>query len=243
MAEEFARIKRNTLARIAVIGMVILAAGGLGYKRIADPRIASEAFDAGVRLMAAANYDQAALDFSRVIAIRPDFADAYRMRGRLSMAKYSPAAAIRDFTKAIQLDPRDASALVDRGLAYLDEDKPDYSAAITDADRAVDLDPKLARAYNLRGTAKRAAGKPDEAIEDFTRAIRLHPSLESLVQRATTYQLVDQHELAIEDFTNALIIDPQSSPVYFARALSEAAIGDSAAAKLDADTGLKIEGE
>jgi len=128
---------------------------------------------------------------------------------------------------------------VERGFARLD--KKDYANAIADADHAIALDPKLARAYNLRGTALRAAGDPRKAIEDFSKAVELEPNLDNYFQRASTYQRIGDHAKAIADFGKALEEDPQQPHIYYARAASEAAIGDTAGAKADIAIGQKID--
>ncbi len=240
MAEDVARARRRKALIGAAAGLALLAASGVVYKRMTDPRNAREAFDAGMRLFAATRYEQAGLNFSRVIDLRPDFADAYRMRGRVYMAEYSPDPAIQDFTKVIELEPTDAAAWVERGSARLD--KKDYANAIADADRAIALDPNLAAAHNLRGSAQRSAGKPDLALGDFARAVQLQPTLNNYFQRGSTYQQLSQHRLAVADFTSAIAADPQEPHIYFARALSEAALGDSDAAKRDIEAGRKIDG-
>ena len=240
MAEDVAREQRRKMLKRVGIALVVVLIGAVVYKRTADPRNAREAFDAGLRLTQATRYEQAALNFSRAIDLKPDFAEAYRMRGRVYVAEYSPDPAIKDFSKLIELKPNDAGALVERGLARLD--KKDYQNAIADADRAIALDPKLGRAYNLRATARRAAGDPARALADFTRAVELEPGLENYFQRATTYQQMNQHKLAVADFDNAVAIDPQQPHIYFARALSRAALGDSAGAKQDIEAGRRIDG-
>ena len=237
-----ARIRWGRRLRIAAVAVVIAVAAGLIYKRVVDPRSAREAYAAGQSLMAATRYDQAALNFTRAIELMPNFADAYRMRGRIYAAQYRPEPAIQDFTRVIQLDPRDPTALVERGIVYLQKDKPEYVAAIADAAHAVALNPKLPRAYSLRGVAEREAGRPLEALEDFTRAVKLEPNLENLFQRASTYQLLGRHALAIADLTAAIQISPQEPHFYYARALSEAALGNAAAARSDAETGRKLQG-
>ena len=121
-------------------------------------------------------------------------------------------------------------------------DKKDYANAIADADRAIALDPKLARAYNLRGSALRAAGDPRKAVDAFTRAIEIEPSLDNYFQRAATYQVIGEHQLAIADFSKALEEDPQEPHTYYARAESRSAVGDSAGARADIAAGRKIDG-
>ena len=47
----------------------------------------------------------------------PKFASAHRRRGELLVAKLDDKAAVREFTKAIRLNLRDAYAYSERGLA------------------------------------------------------------------------------------------------------------------------------
>ena len=138
-----------------------------------------------------------------------------------------------------ELQPRDAAILAERGFVHLDQ--KDYPAAIADADRALALDPKLARAYNLRASARRATGDLRRAIEDFTQAIALEPNLDNYFQRASTYQKLGEHKLAVADFDQALAEDPQEPHIYYARAQSRAALGDSAGAQADTAQGQKID--
>lgn len=239
-ADDAAREKRRKVLIWLGTGLVIVAAGAFGYKRFADPRDAQEAYDAGLRLMRATRYEQAALNFTRAIDLKPDFAEAYHMRARVFVAEYNPDPAIRDFSKVLTLHPDDPSALEERGFAWLE--KKDYAKAIADADRAISLQPKSGRAYTLRATVRRAVGDSAKAIQDFTMALQLDPNLENYFQRAATYQAMGENKLAIADFDNAISYDPTQPHIYFARAQAKAAIGDSGGARDDIAAGRKIDG-
>jgi len=239
-AEDFERQRRRRLMKWLAVALVALLVAAIIYKRVTDPRNAREAFDVGVRLIKTTHYDQAILNFNRAVDLQPDFAEAYRMRGRAYVAQTNPAMALRDFSRVAALQPGDASILVERGFVHLDQ--RDYPAAIADADRAVTLDPKLARAYNLRASACRAAGDARRALEDFTKALKLEPNLDNYFQRAATYQLLGEHKLALADFNEAVAEDPQEAHIYYARAQSRAALGDSAGAQADILAGRKIDG-
>jgi len=238
-AEDVARERRGKLVRWLAAALLVMLAGWIVYKRINTPRDAREAYDTGMRLVKASRYDQAILNFNRTVDLQPDFAEAYRMRGRAYVAQSNPEQAIRDFTRLAELVPGDTLALVERGFARLDT--KDYANAISDASRAIALDPRLARAYNLRGTARRAAGDSRKAIEDFSQAVKLEPNLDNYFQRASTYQRLGEHARAIADFNKALEEDPNQPHIYYARAASRAAVGDTAGAKADIATGQKID--
>ena len=82
-AEDVERERRRRNLKWLAVALVVLAVGGIVYKRINDPRNAREAFDAGMRLVQATRYDQAILNFNRAVDLQPDFAEAYRQfRGR-----------------------------------------------------------------------------------------------------------------------------------------------------------------
>jgi tetratricopeptide (TPR) repeat protein len=222
------------------VALLAILAGGMAYHAMTGPHNARDAFDSGMRLLKSTRYDQAILNFNRAVDLRPNFAEAYRMRGRAYVAQSHPDLAIRDFSRVVQLEPQDALALAERGFAHLD--KKEYAAASADADRAIAQNPDLGRAYNLRATARRAQGDLGPALDDFTRAVQLEPNLDNYFQRAATYQQLGEHQLAIADFGRALDEDPQRPHTYFARAESRAAMGDSAGARADISAGRKIDG-
>jgi tetratricopeptide (TPR) repeat protein len=240
MAEDVERRKRKVVLSWIAAALALALVIWFIYRRSIDPLHAQESYDAGVRLIQATRYEEAILNFDRTIELKPDFADAYRLRGKAYMAETKPDAAIPDFTKVAQMRPADPDPVVERGFAYLD--KKDYANAIADANRALALNPRVGRAYNLRGTAMRATGDLQKALADFTRAVELEPNLDNYFQRASTYQMLNQHKLAVADFDQAVGFVPDQAHTYFARAQSRAAMGDTTGAKEDIQTGRKIEG-
>jgi tetratricopeptide (TPR) repeat protein len=72
--------------------------------------------------------------------IKQTLAIAYYRRGLAYASKKEYDRAIADYTRAIELDPKNLSAYNDRGVAYTS--KGDYERAIADVTRAVELAPK-----------------------------------------------------------------------------------------------------
>jgi tetratricopeptide (TPR) repeat protein len=240
MAEDVERRQRKVVLSWIAAALALALVTWFVYQRSMNPLHAQESYDAGVRLIRDTHYEQAILNFDRTIELQPEFADAYRMRGKAYLAETKPDAAIQDFTKLAQMRPSDPEPLVERGFAYLD--KKDYASAIADAVRALALNPRMGRAYNLRATALRATGDREKALADFTRAVELEPNLDNYFQRASTYQMLGRHKLAVADFDEAVGFAPDQSHCYFARAQSRAATGDLAGAKQDIEVGRKMEG-
>jgi tetratricopeptide (TPR) repeat protein len=94
--------------------------------------------------------------------------------------------AIPYFDRAIRLNPRDAEAYTNRGIAW--REKGDLSRAIADLDNAIKLNPKYARTYGDRGITRLVQGKDAEARQDFARCFDLDPGMrtvfESLIEKA-----------------------------------------------------------
>ena len=75
--------------------------------------------------------------------------------------------AIAEFNEAIRINPNDASAYCNRGMAYVYAEKPDLDQAISDCKKAIELKPGYGRAYNNLAVAyysKREYGKSWESI-------------------------------------------------------------------------------
>src|SRR5437879_7302242 len=119
-AEDVARRKRRLWGAIGAAAAVVILVVALIYKRSVDPIQAQESYDAGVRLLKIARYNQAILSFDRTIALQANFADAYMLRGKAYVGEAKTDRAIRDFTKVIELRPADPKAMLERGAAYLE---------------------------------------------------------------------------------------------------------------------------
>ena len=83
--------------------------------------------------------------------------------------------AIEAYYHAIQLNPGDAIAYNNRGVAY--QIKGDDEFAIEDLSRAIRLKSNYAGAYSNRGIAYKSKGEINRAIEDYNEAIDLSPTM------------------------------------------------------------------
>ena len=81
--------------------------------------------------------------------------------------------AIEELNKAIELNPKLATAYLNRGAAY--NSLGQYERAIKDLDKALELDPKNAPAHTNIGLAYYMVGQYDRAVEDLSEAVRLAP--------------------------------------------------------------------
>ena len=78
-------------------------------------------------------------------------AGAFNNRGLTYYYKGEYDKAIKEYNKAIELNPKYAEAFNNRGLAY--RHKGELDRAIKDYNKAIELNPKYAKAFNNRGVA------------------------------------------------------------------------------------------
>jgi curved DNA-binding protein CbpA len=90
--------------------------------------------------------------------------------GHFNLKNYTQA--VKDYDKAIELNPRMESAYFYRGTAhhYLEN----YTQAIKDQDKFIELNPKMERAYFERGATHFILKNYTEAIKDYDKLIELN---------------------------------------------------------------------
>jgi len=113
------------------------------------------------------------------------------------------------FRRAIGIDPKNAQAHVELGIALGKQGKLDE--AIESIRRAIELAPELATAHYDLGVAFENHGKQDEAIESYRRAIKFDPEFREAHENLGI-ALGKQGKLdeAIESFRRAIKLDPES---------------------------------
>jgi spermidine synthase len=110
--------------------------------------------------------------------------------------------AILAYTGVIEINPDNAKAYNDRGLAYIGMGY--FDRAIRDLSKAIDLAPVSARTYINRGIAYTKSGLYENAIEDFSRAIELEPDYEPAYRnRSFVYEKLGRDESAERDLATA----------------------------------------
>ncbi len=124
--------------------------------------------------------------------------------------------AIREFTKALEINPKYAVAYNNRGVVYTK--KRQYGRDIRDFNKALEINPKYAEAYYNRGNHYYNQREYDRAIRDFTKAIEINPKYAvAYNNRGVVYRRKGQVDQAIRDFTKATEINPKYVEAYYNR--------------------------
>jgi lipoprotein NlpI len=122
----------------------------------------------------------------------------------LQMREYERA--IRDFDRALALEPGLVVAWRQRALAY--RSKGDYERALADFEQAILLAPNDARLYSDRGVAYELLGDYPSAIRDFNRAIAFKPNHASAIEgRGRAYFYLGNFAQAAADLQRGLALD------------------------------------
>ena len=140
---------------------------------------------------------------------------------------------------AIRLNPNDAEAYLNRGVAK--GKLGQYFAAIIDYDTAIRLNPDSTEAYFRRGNAKALLGQYFAAIIDYDTAIRLNPNdAKAYIGRGLAKEGLGQHFAAITDFDTAIRLNPDDARTYAGRGNAKALLGQYDAAITDFDTAIRL---
>jgi tetratricopeptide (TPR) repeat protein len=116
-----------------------------------------------------------------VRVLREPVADAYRNRGLARSKVTHPAAALEDYTRALEIAP-DAQTYAARGWVYVVTDAAQL--ALRDFERAARLDPASGDARAGLGFSRVMLGRHREATDDAEAAVKLGPRTSRLLYNA-----------------------------------------------------------
>lgn len=136
-------------------------------------------------------------------------AAGYSRRGSASMARRDFNAAIADFSKAAELEPKEARHLYDRALARLQNRQPVLGMA--DLGEALKLKPDDQDALLLRGELYLSTRDPARARADFEAALRQasgDPALRMRIARA--YVQAGEFQTAVTEYDQAIAALPKT---------------------------------
>lgn len=108
--------------------------------------------------------------------------------------------------RAIRIDPNDADAWNNKGVALKKQAK--YDEAIEAYDEAVRIDPKFAIAWNNKGLVLYYQSKYDEAIKAYDEAIRIDPKLTmAWYNKCVALKQLGKYDEAIRAYDEATRLD------------------------------------
>jgi tetratricopeptide (TPR) repeat protein len=168
------------------------------------------------------DYQGALADYNQAIALKPNYASAYRARGSLRAINLKDTTGgVADLGRAIQLRPQDALAYGLRGYIKYSQLK-DSVGALADFNSSLAIDGQDANVLSLRAGLKFTDLKDYAgALTDLNRAIAIQPkSADSYVLRSIVYyQGFRNARAALADLNRAIELQPNNANAYNVRGL------------------------
>ena len=144
---------------------------------------------------------------------------SFSLRLRYFLRQSLRNTSIKDYTRAIEINPKNAGAYNNRANAYFD--KGLYDEAISDCDKALKIDATFTLAQKNRERAVKAKNQAgevedrksaqanesaDEAIAKFSKAIEVNPrDADAYNRRGIAYDSNGDTDKAIADFSKAYV--------------------------------------
>ena len=165
--------------------------------------------------------------FNEAIARTPRNALCYNNRAvYYGNELHNHEAAVKDFSKAIEINPAYVVAIANRGVTY--ENLGKQKEAIADLEKAVSINPNspnpdfIFKIANLRYLLNDFTG----AVADYNRLLamdKLYPRIYS--KRAGSEAMLGQAQEALRDADQALGVDPKDEEAYNGRGLANRLLG------------------
>lgn len=169
---------------------------------------------AAARHLRAGRLGQAQADARKVLAARPDHAEALHVLAVATARSAGPQAGIPLFERAIAIDKDNPAVHANLGAALQGAGRVREAAAAFR--RAIELQPDFAQAHFNLGAALQALGRPDEAAAAYRAALAVRPGyLHAQVNLGGVLEAQGRLEDAAAAYRAALAIDPNLAGAHY----------------------------
>jgi tetratricopeptide (TPR) repeat protein len=150
----------------------------------------------------------------RVIARAPS-ALAHYQRGLVCCELKRHPEAIADLDRSLELSPRFAAALTERGLAYVHAGDPE--SGLRDYDASIVADPSYWLAYENRANVYLMTARWADVVASLDIGLRLQPRAEMRYSRGVAHEMLGELARARSDYQIAVKAAPNSEAGFHAR--------------------------
>lgn len=162
--------------------------------------------DMGVYLILLGKFDYAINYVTQRINTKGGNVRLYNMRGIAYYSNGDMYAALKDYQKALELDPKCVDAHNNLGTAY--HKIGNYDAALTSYDTAIFLHPPNYNTYTNRSITLFKQQRYEEALDDCNQAIRIMPRYAfPYYLRGNTFFIQGDYPLALKNYQFALSLN------------------------------------
>lgn len=232
MSENQSSSRGNTKKKwilIAVLAAIAIGAYKYWFSSEAYIQKGNELWDQGKKVEAMRNLVKGYDDFEQ-------FETWMRVRSR------NKKELIVDYTKMIELEPKNAKWYCGRADCYREE--KNYDAALADYTKAIELEPKNAKWYRRRAGCFGNEKNYDAELADYTKAIEVAPkNAMGYLARAAFYRNRCNYDAALDDYIKAIEVEPQNAERYCERAVFYRSRGNYDAALADYTKAIEVSGK
>jgi tetratricopeptide (TPR) repeat protein len=176
----------------------------------ADPGIpdkeAAGYYNNGIGFYGDNDFDSAIKEFSKAIALFPEYVDAYIGRGNSYDNKGNSEKALQDYLEASKRDGQ--FAIFTHGYECV-ERLDSYDEGIVSLSESINLGINTLLAYCIRGNAYLGKKEFDTAILNYNEALKLNPNFfQAYFNRGTAYFEKEDFDAAIENYEKAAEVCP-----------------------------------
>ena len=159
------------------------------------------------------NIDTAINYFTLAIELDSSINSAYNNRGCLYEELSMNEQALKDYSKAIKLTPKEPIYLLNRANLFSKTNK--NNLALRDINEILQINKKFIAAYKVRASINVRMGKVYEALDDINFAISSNDKdSESYSVRAFIHYNMLNFDLALQDCEKSITINPMSQQAY-----------------------------
>jgi tetratricopeptide (TPR) repeat protein len=190
---------------------------------------AADHFDA-VRLLAVAQHrlgrrHDALASYDRLIALRPDDAEAHKDRGIVLQNLKRFQEALESYDKALAIRPDYAPAHHQRGIAL--HELLGFDEAVASFERALVIDPRDAEAHHRRCLALRELNRFEDALASCDAALAIRPDfVDAHVSRGSILVELRRFPEALANFGKAQELAPDNAEAHWHEAVLRLRTGD-----------------
>ena len=167
--------------------------------------------------------------------------EAYLVRSEMYLEKGDFQNALKDIEKSITIDPTEAKAYFNRGLAHA-KSGGDAKKSLDDFTKAIELNVNYAGAYTNRANIYLQMSEFQKAIMDCNKAIELSPNeAEPYYNRGLAYFNMEEPKKAFKDYNKVIELDPENAEAFFKRGFLNSQSGNTQEAISDYEEFLRLD--
>jgi tetratricopeptide (TPR) repeat protein len=179
--------------------------------------------------------NKALADYAATIRLKPEKPGPYNSRARLYFNSNNPdtlVLALKDYNKAIQLEPDNAEFLANRAAVYARLNQTQN--ALDDLSASIRINPNFANSYLNRSVIYNGMKDYNRAFDDIQSYIKLKPYAPQMwYESGRLHRLLNRPVQAIEDLTKSIRYDPNRGLAYYERSINHYMLKQFPQAKAD----------